>query len=267
MLSCHSTLVVSYARSQGGSPIGYASLLSLGVVLSFLWIGITEQAEMERIDRRPSSRRLDRTNTAISALAGGLVLARIFFVILHPAYYRENPYEMLAFWEGGLSAFGGILGGLLGVVALNWNQKKHLWAILDDVAIPALIISMSSWIGCWFEGVAYGKQVSLNWGWLMDSDPFEGDIARWPTQILGLLLSLIAFLVLIRVGQSFPRGASAGISLSSIALTLTVVGIFRADPSMLLWGQRLDLLGPATLMMIGLGLTTYTWRRKSKDGR
>lgn len=194
-------------------------------------------------------------------------MARVVFVILHSTYFRENPNEIIALWQGGLSAFGGILGGILGVMAYCWRQKKHLWALMDDLAIPALIISMSAWIGCWFEGVAYGIQVPLTWGWLMNSDPFEGDIARWPTQIAGLLLSLIAFLVLIRVGQSLPRGVSAGISLSAIPLILVVVGIFRADPSMLLWGQRLDILGPASLTILGLGLTTYCWRRESKDGR
>ncbi len=265
-LSCRSSLVVSYARSQGGSPIGFASLFILGVVLSFLWIGITEQSDTERIGRKPSSRRPDRTNAAISALAGGLVLARVVFVILHLTYYQENPNLIIAFWQGGLSASGGILGGILGVVALSWKQRKHLWSLLDDLAIPALIISMSAWLGCWIEGVAYGNQVPLNWGWLMNSDPFEGDIARWPTQITGLLLSLVAFLALLRAGQALPPGVSAGISLSAITLILVFVGLFRADPSMLLWGQRLDVLGPATLLIIGFGLTTYCWRRESKDG-
>jgi phosphatidylglycerol:prolipoprotein diacylglycerol transferase len=193
------------------------------------------------------------------ALIGGLIVARLVFVGLHQPYYEKNPLEIIALWQGGLSATGGVIGAILGVIAFTRRDRRYLWTILDDLAIPAMILSLSAWIGSWLDGVAYGKQVPLNWIWLMNSDPFKSQIARWPTQMVGLLLSLITFLILYRVSPRLPVGVMGTLAFTGITLTMVVVGFFRADPSMLIIGQRLDVLGPAALVIIGLGLTSYCW--------
>ena len=196
-------------------------------------------------------------NAAISALIGGLLIARLVFIGLHLSYYREHPLEIIALWEGGLSAFGGVLGGILGVMVYARKHLRQIWELLDDLALPSLIVTITTWIGCWLDGIAYGKQVPLNWGWLKNSDPFTGQIARWPTQLVGALLTLLAFLALIRVSRDLPQGLTAGLALSAVSLTLVLTGFFRADASMLIFGQRLDIIGAASLTIAGLSLSTY----------
>ena len=206
-------------------------------------------------------------NAAISALFVGLVVARLVFVGLHLPYYREHPLETMALWEGGLSAFGGVLGGILGVIAYTGKYIRQIWDLLDDLALPGLIVTILTWIGCWLDGIAYGKQVPLNWLLLKNSDPFNGQIARWPTQLVGALLALITFLALIRIVHDLPRGLTAGFALSAVSLTLLLTGFFRADPSMLIFGQRLDILGAALLTIAGLSLTTYHRLKTDKSRR
>jgi phosphatidylglycerol:prolipoprotein diacylglycerol transferase len=239
--------------------IGYTSLFSLGVLLGLVWIGFTEQAARERKASIKSTRRLDRINAAVCALFGGLLVARLVFVSLHTDYYQENPTEVIAFWQGGLNASGGLVGALLGVTLFAWRDRQHLWSVLDDLALPSLILSLTSWIGSWLDGVAYGRQVPLTWGWLMNGDPFGSQIARWPTQLVGILLSLLAFLALFRAAPHLPQGVTASLALSAIAVVLLIVGFFRADASVLLLGQRLDVLAPTTLTIVGLSLTAYRW--------
>jgi phosphatidylglycerol:prolipoprotein diacylglycerol transferase len=239
--------------------IGYTSLFSLGVLLGLVWIGFAEQAERERKVSTKPTRRLDRINAAVSALFGGLLVARLVFVGLHPDYYQKHPPEVIAFWQGGLNASGGLVGALLGVTLFTWRDRRHLWSVLDDLALPSLILSLTIWIGSWLDGVAYGKRVPLNWGWLMNADPFGSQIARWPTQLVGVLLSLLAFLALFRAASHLPQGVTACLALSAIALILLIVGFFRADASVLLLGQRLDVLAPAALSIVGLSLTACRW--------
>ncbi|TFH37842.1 MAG: hypothetical protein E4G99_01400 [Anaerolineales bacterium] len=266
-LSCIARPVVSFARSQGGALIGYPSLFSLGVVLGLVWIGVTESADSQEPRSGRDSQRLDRTNAAISTLIGGLVMARLVFVGLHIPYYREHLLEIIALWQGGLSAVGGLLGGVLGAIVFARRHLSQIWEVLDDLALPSLIVTINTWIGCWLDGVAYGKPVPMTWGWLMNSDPFGVQIARWPTQMLGALLALLAFLALMRFSRNLPRGVPAGLSFTAVTLTLLIVGFFRADLSMLLFGQRLDILAPAALTIVGLMLTTGRGIRARKSGR
>jgi phosphatidylglycerol:prolipoprotein diacylglycerol transferase len=228
-------------------------------LLGLVWIGFTEQATQERKASSQPTRRLDRINAAVSALLGGLLIARLVFVGFHTEYYQAKPPEVLAFWQGGLSASGGVVGALLGVTLFTWRDRRQLWSVLDDLALPSLILSLMSWIGSWLDGVAYGRPVPLTWGWLMSGDPFNSQIARWPTQLVGVLLSLLAFLALFRLAPHIPQGVNASLALSAIALILLTVGLFRADASVLLLGQRMDVLAPATLSIVGLSLTAYRW--------
>jgi prolipoprotein diacylglyceryltransferase len=150
-----------------------------------------------------------------------------------------------------------VLGAIMGVIVYGRGRMRPTWELLDELALPGLIVTVTAWIGCWLDGVAYGIQVPQNWGWLMDSDPFIDQIARWPTQMVGALLTLLAFLALLRISPGLARGATAGLMLFAIALTLLLVGLFRADPSMLLFQLRLDILGPAALTLVGIMITIH----------
>ncbi len=244
---------------QGGSAIGFSALFILGVVLGFLWIGVTETDDDQARPSHAQRSYPNRTNAMIFALCGGLLGSRAVFVVLHSSYYQAHPGEIIAIWQGGLSASGGIIGVFLGLGIYTWSDRRHLWRLLDDLAIPAAMLGITGWIGCWLEGVAYGRQVAWQWGWLMNSDPFSDQIARWPTQLLGVLLSLLTFLVLFRFNPRWPVGVKGLLTGSVITGALVVVGLFRADPSMLLMGMRLDIIGPAALALMGLGTTAYRW--------
>src|SRR5262245_66308142 len=47
------------------------------------------------------------------ALLGGLVGARLYYVVFNLDYYSQFPAKIFAVWEGGLAIHGGVLGGLL----------------------------------------------------------------------------------------------------------------------------------------------------------
>ncbi len=46
----------------------------------------------------------------IWAIPGGILGARLVHVVDYWSFYSANPGSILAFWEGGLALWGGILG-------------------------------------------------------------------------------------------------------------------------------------------------------------
>lgn len=68
----------------------------------------------------------------------GIVFARLLFVLLNLDYYLASPGQILAFWQGGLSIHGAILGGL--ITAIFYCRKHGIsFGNLADVMTPALV--------------------------------------------------------------------------------------------------------------------------------
>jgi phosphatidylglycerol:prolipoprotein diacylglycerol transferase len=235
------------------------------VILGFLWVGFSDPVDLLAENRARESTLPDPINAMAYALGGGLLGARLLFVALHLPYYQDHYLEIIAFWQGGLSASGGMLGLVLGLLFYTRLFRRNLWLALDIVAIPAMLVAISAWIGSWLDGAAYGIKVTPEWVWLMDSDPFQGEVARWPTQGAGLLMSLSAFLLLYRLQGRVPSGVLGTLTFSIFAFNLVVVGLYRADPSLLLLGVRLDVLGPAALTLLGIVTTILRWQKVTES--
>src|SRR5262245_4556119 len=71
------------------------------------------------------------------ALLGGLVGARLYYVLFNLEYYATQPSKILAVWEGGLAIHGGVLGGVLVGGAYAWARGLPLRTYLD-IAAPSL---------------------------------------------------------------------------------------------------------------------------------
>lgn len=63
---------------------------------------------------------------AIAAILGGIAGARIGWVLTSPdvAWYLVHPLQVIAIWNGGLSYFGAIIGG---VIAAHWVSAAGTW--------------------------------------------------------------------------------------------------------------------------------------------
>ena len=102
---------------------GNFELRSYGVMvaLSFaiaLWLS-SKEAERKGLDPKLIQ------DFAVYALLGGIVGARIYFVLFsEPAYFLQHPREILAVWHGGIGVIGSLLGGA--AVALWYCPKKQL---------------------------------------------------------------------------------------------------------------------------------------------
>ena len=71
------------------------------------------------------------TNWGLVAVVGGVVGARLVFVLTNPVFFLHHLGEVASVWLGGLSIHGGLLGGLLAAWAYARRKGMALAPILD----------------------------------------------------------------------------------------------------------------------------------------
>ena len=93
--------------------------------------------------------------TALAALAG----SRILYAITNPDEFKSVT-DLFALRNGGLVAYGGFIGGLLGSWAFLAPKKIRLLAWADE-AVPSLASGLLiTRIGCYLFGCDFGQRLS-----------------------------------------------------------------------------------------------------------
>jgi prolipoprotein diacylglyceryltransferase len=242
---------------HGGADITYPWVFTAGVLLGMLWL------ILQNPDRQaPSQASHDLLPAAALALAIGLALARLSFAATFSRYYLEHPFELLWLWQGGLSGSGGLIGGLLGIWLYTRISKEPLLITVDQFALPALIVGMSCWTGCWLDGCAYGQPLQASLALFTTADMFGTRIARWPAALLGLLPLLAAFALLNHtVSSRLPNGRRAAMSFTALALGILLASLVRADPVPVITNLRLDTLAGLVLTIVGASALLISFHR------
>ena len=104
------------------------------------------------------------TNAALYALLGGVVGARLFFVVHYFDKFRSNPIEVFAIWQGGLELAGGVIAAIIVILFHLRYHKQPIRRYLDVLAIGLMLILVFGRIGCFLNGCCYGKPTELPWG-------------------------------------------------------------------------------------------------------
>lgn len=104
--------------------------------------------------------------TAIWAIIGGVLGARVIAIFDDLSYYGSNPLQLVAIWRGGVAIWGGILGGLVGGV-LYARYAKLPVGRLADVTAPALFLAMAiGRIGDIINGEHCAELTNAWWGFV-----------------------------------------------------------------------------------------------------
>lgn len=222
----------------------FTILLTLAVLAALVWLGLTKTG------RGPQTAPLD---AGLSALAGALVGARLVFVGAHLHYYRAAPLEAFWIWQGGLSGFGAVFGALAGAGVYAWLTSQPLWPVADRLVLPAHAPAFAAWVGCLLDDCAYGIRLA-NATWVPASPDILGAAqARWPTQSVGALATLLAVVLLVSLRR---RTSTQGLMTSSALLyhgaVLLGLSLVRADPVPAVLGLRSDAAGGVGLMVFGI---------------
>lgn len=97
----------------------------------------------------------------------GIIGARLYHVIDYWSYYSTNLDQIVAVWRGGLGIFGGLLGGVLGLLAfIKFRSLAIAKAIVLAEAV-VIAVPLGQAIGRWgnyFNQERYGFPTDLPWG-------------------------------------------------------------------------------------------------------
>lgn len=235
-------------------PNAYPWLFSLTALASLLWLGLVRP---RRAPRRETEMVRARFDAGAAALGGGLIGARLSYVLLHLPFYRTHPTEILAYWEGGLDWFGGILGAVIGLWIFSRAARRPFWELADSLAAPGMLFSLAAWLGCLLDGCGYGRPVPARWWAPAAPDSFGAVAPRWPTQAAGALLSLTCAAALLRTeDRPMAVGARACLAVAACSAIVLLVSLGRGDASPGIFGLRADAVASAVLLAAALA----AWR-------
>ncbi len=100
-------------------------------------------------------------DAAVYGLIGGLLGAKLLYVFEH---LNEGSFWALFLDRGGMSWFGGFVGGLLAGYVTIRVKRWPMLAVLA-AATPALAVGqMLGRVGCFLVGDDYGSPTTLPWG-------------------------------------------------------------------------------------------------------
>jgi len=170
----------------------------------------------------------------LGVLGGG----RLAYVLVNLPYFLEHPGEILAFWEGGLVMYGGlILAALLGL----WKVRRygmHPWQTADyGLTAGFLGQAIGRW-GCLCVGDDYGRPTSVPWA-IRVPDPlprgslfpeYLAGLTIHPTQIYMSLKALsLCLLGLWLLRRRRFRGQVFCVLLGGYAVLRFLIESFRFD--------------------------------------
>jgi len=134
-------------------------------------------------------------NIGLLVLIGAMIGSRIFYVIENLSYYLSSPLEIFAFWQGGMTSYGGLIFGIFFVWLYTRKNAEIRFLELLDLSAPYIILAFAiSRIGCFLNWDDFGIISTLPW-----AIKVINDIPRHPTQLYLVLSNLIIFFILIRL--------------------------------------------------------------------
>lgn len=130
-------------------------------------------------------------------VVGGLLGARLVYILQNWPTYRDAPWELIRIDHGGLVFYGGLIGGVATGLALKRRWRMPGWATAD-LLLPYLALAQAiGRVGCFFNGCCYGEPTRGPLG-----VTFPGtDIARHPTQLYEAVFLFVFSTWLIRRGR------------------------------------------------------------------
>ncbi|MEL7026329.1 MAG: prolipoprotein diacylglyceryl transferase [Pseudomonadota bacterium] len=214
----------------------------------------------------------------------GIILGgRLGYVLFYqPAYYLQNPLEILYVWQGGMAFHGGVLGVVLAGIWFVWRKGIPAASLADVVAYgtpPGLLLGR---VSNFINAELWGAPTNVSWGVIFpgtaaqDCPGIVGLCARHPSQLYealleGLVLGLVLIWLVWRRGGFKRPGFIAGIFFLGYGLARFAVEFVRQADAQFIspdnpagYVIRLGELGMSmgqilSLPMIFVGLVFLFW--------
>jgi phosphatidylglycerol:prolipoprotein diacylglycerol transferase len=163
---------------------------------------------------------------------GGIIGARLWYVILSWNYFAHNTNEILQIWQGGQSIQGGIFGGFVSALLVyqfkkSQNKLSDLPPFKNLADLIALGLPIGQAIGRWgnfFNNEAFGKPTQLPWAQFIPPEfrpeKYLGYISFHPTFLYESIYMLLVFFFLLSLHQSIINEKEQKLNIFGLQLNL-----------------------------------------------
>jgi prolipoprotein diacylglyceryl transferase len=251
--------------SRGVIDIGPLELHAYGLMLALGVLAATTIAD-RRYTRWGGEPRTV-TEIAIPVVVGG---ARVYHLFTGYDWSAGGVVGALKIWEGGLSIWGAVAGGLIAVLLVARVRRLDALMLMDAIA-PGLAVAQAigRW-GNWFNQELFGRPTDLPWGLEID---FEHRPERYlaedtfhPTFLYeSIWCLLVAGAVLLAERRlRLRKGQAFACYVAMYTFGRTFFEALRVDPATEVLGVRFNLLVSAVLCGLGIFLFAW-WGRRSPE--
>jgi phosphatidylglycerol:prolipoprotein diacylglycerol transferase len=202
-----------------GVLVGIAALVGMGM--------FTREIERSGLSSRA-------TDAAVAGVLGGLLGAKLLWTI---EFSGDQPIANLLFSRGGLSWFGGLIGG---VGTGLWMLRRRRVPLLPALAAatPALAAGHAiGRIGCFLVGDDYGRPSDVPWAVAFPEGRPPTTVPVHPTQLYeAAALAVITWLLIrwrrqhvpnaVVLGRYFVLAGTTRFAIEFIRVNLRVIGPF-----------------------------------------
>jgi prolipoprotein diacylglyceryltransferase len=232
--------------------IGPLALQTPGLALILgLWIGLSLS---ERLAARFKADASKLYNLIFTALAAGVIGARLSFVAQSTQAFIASPLNIFSLNPGLLDPVGGLAIGIMAAAIYGNRAGLPLWPTLDALSPLLAVFTIALGVSHLASGKAFGMPTSLPWGidlW---------GAKRHPTQIYEIVAGLLTLGLIwprsTERTQSRPRvaGSTFGIFLALSAGMFLIIAGLRGDSHVLANGIRTSQLAAWAILAFSLWL-------------
>lgn len=202
-------------------------------------------------------------------VAGGIIGARLFYVIDHPIYHLHHPLQIFALQNGGLAVYGCVFGGFVTVWLLCIYYKMPMLQVIDAIA-PGLILAQAfGRIGCLINGDAWGAPTSSFFSvtYTNAKDLLPANligVRTLPYPIYDALVNLVIFTIIWQLRKrGLPNGVSFALFGALYATSRFMISYMRQE-RIWFWGlQEAQVM--AILALIASVVALVVLLRRARD--
>ena len=191
------------------------------------------------------------------ATVGVVLGGRLGYVLFYrPEFYLQNPAEILAVWQGGMSFHGGLLGVTVAMWLFSRKYDLSFFGVTDLISMAAPIGLFFGRLANFINGELWGRTTDVAWAVAF---PHGGPVPRHPSQIYealleGALLFVILWVLRNKSGKAGLPGYLTGVFIAGYGATRFFVEFYRepdAHLGFLFAGATMGQLLSVPLILLG----------------
>lgn len=172
----------------------------------FFWLGVFAAAVCAIfVCKKKSFPLFELTCSGVYAMIGGIIGAKGLYILISlNDIITFAEAENLGFWElmpaiikGGFVFYGGLIGGIIGLIAYAKEFKMDIWLLFEIYASVLPLGHAFGRVGCFFGGCCYGVEYDGPFSHVYEvaAGRVPLGVPLFPVQLLESLCLLLLFFV------------------------------------------------------------------------